>query len=111
MGAWAVEVNGARSGHLAQASDSLAKAAQPRPRSGRERLAEVATTLGTATAAASKNDTVTQLALLMQLMRLAEAVARSATADREARQARELYEHAVVPLNIQAGLIRYQRDE
>ena len=44
----------------------------------------------------------------MQLMRLAEAVARSAAADREAR---ELYERAVVPLNIQAGLIRYQRDE
>ncbi|WP_422117819.1 relaxase/mobilization nuclease domain-containing protein [Brachybacterium sp. UNK5269] len=111
LGAWAVEVNGAHSGHLAKASDALAKAAQPRRSSARESLAEVATTLGTATAAASKNDTVAQLAVLMQLMRLAEAVASSAAADREARQARELYERAVVPLNIQAGLIRYQRDE
>ena len=111
LGAWAVEANGAHSGHLAKASDALAKAAQPRRSSGRESLAEIATTLGTATAAASKNDTVAQLAVLMQLMRLAEAVARSAAADREARQARELYERAVVPLNIQAGLIRYQRDE
>lgn len=72
---------------------------------------EAAKTLGTAIAAGSKNDTVAQLAVLMQLMRLAEAIARRAAAEREARQSREVYERAVVPLNIQAGLVQYERDQ
>ena len=111
LGAWSVQANGARTGHLANASDALSKAAQPRHRSTGEATMEAAKTLGTAIAAGSKNDTVAQLAVLMQLMRLAEAIARRAAAEREARQSREVYERAVVPLNIQAGLVQYERDQ
>lgn len=111
LGAWSVQAEGSRGGYLAKASDALSKASQPRRQTARESLMDAATTIGTVAAASAKNDTVAQLAVLMQLMRLAEAVARSADAEREARQAREVYERAVVPLNIQAGLIRYQRDE
>lgn len=111
LGAWSVQAEGSRGGYLAKASDALSKASQPRRRSARETLMGAATTIGTVTAASSKNDTVAQLAVLTQLMKLAEAVARSAAAEREARQAREVYERAVVPLNIQSRLVRYQRDE
>lgn len=111
LGAWSVQAEGSRGGYLAKASDALSKASQPRRRSARETLMDAASTIGTVTAASSKNDTVAQLAVLMQLMKLAEAVARSATAELEARHAREVYERAVVPLNIQSRLVRYQREE
>ncbi|MGO2521009.1 MAG: relaxase/mobilization nuclease domain-containing protein [Microbacterium sp.] len=111
LGAWSVQAEGSRGGYLGKASDALSKASQPRHRTTGEALMDAATTMSTVTAAYSKNDTVAQLAVLMQLMRLAEAVARSAAAEREARQAREVYERAVVPLNIQAGLVSYRRDQ
>lgn len=111
LGAWSVQAEGSRGGYLGKASDALSKASQPRHRTAGEALMDAATTMSTVTAAYSKNDTVAQLAVLMQLMRLAEAVARSAAAEREARQAREVYERAVVPLNIQAGLVSYRRDQ
>lgn len=111
LGAWSVQAEGSRGGYLAKASDALSKASQPRRLTGGEVLAEAATTVATVASSASKNDTAAQLAVLMQMMKLAEAVARSADAQREARQAREVYERTVVPLNIQARLTRYRSDE
>lgn len=111
LGAWSLQAEGRRGGHLGRASDALSKAAQPRRRSGTEVGVEAAVTIGAVVAAASKNDTAAQIAVIMQLMKLAEATARAAAAQKEARRAREMYEQAVVPLNLEAGMLRYGRSQ
>lgn len=111
LGAWSVQAEGRRGGPLAKASDALAKAAQPPRRSGREAGVEAAVTIGAVVAASSKNDTAAQIAVIMQLMKLAEATARAAAAEKEAHRAREMYERAVVPLNLQAGMLRFGRSQ
>lgn len=108
LGAWSVQAEGQHGGYLGKASDALARAAQPRRSTSREAFMEGAQTVLAVVAASSKNDTAAQLAIIMQMMRLAEAIASSAAAAREAKAARDAYLKAVVPLNIQAGLIEYQ---
>lgn len=103
LGQWSVQAEGGRGGHLARASDALSRASQPRRGTPREATIEAARTVIDVMAAASKDDTVATLALIMQAMQLAESVARCADAERELQAARKVYEDAVLPLNIEGG--------
>lgn len=109
LGAWSVRAEGRSGGPLGDASDALARAAQPRRRTAREQLIEGVQTVVSVGAAAQKNSTAASLAVLMEVMRLAESTARAADAARDAREARAIYEKAVLPLNIEAGATRRDR--
>lgn len=112
LGAWSVEAGGPDAKYLGRASDALSKASQRPRKSGGQRAGEALQTGMTVAAASSKNDTAARLALLMQAIQLAEAIARCAEAQRELSKARNHLEEVAVPLRAEQRILKavHQRE-
>lgn len=112
LGAWSVEAGGPDEKYLGRASDALSKASQPPRKSGGERAAEAFQTAMTVAAATSSNDAAARIALLMQAIQLAEAIARRADAERELSKARNYLEEVAVPLRAEHRILKavHQRE-
>lgn len=112
LGTWSVEAGGPQDKYLARASDALSKAAQPPQKTGGEVTAQALQTTISVASAASKNDTAARIALLMEAIQLADAIARRAQAERDLRTSRDHLQEAMTPLHAEQRILKavHQRE-
>ena len=106
LGAWSLHADGGKGGHIAQASDALSRASQPRRNTGARALVEGVGMATTVAMAGSKNAMAGQLALIAAAMSMIDSLRRVLEAQRELETARAQLERAVRPLRAEQTFLR-----